>query len=345
MADYNINEEYSLMDKAKATYINGVSVLPIIRTLNLKVDDFYRDVPFKPCNRGTKHVLRRANEMVESQTRRLYQGVKATKMSTQIVVEDVVPKERVRSIDEMALVGLDEAGRVEELKQQDKSHIRRLGEDMVRSFFNGGVSEDSAEIRGLKQRLNTISDNSLENVDSCGHSSADNNSRLFIIEWDMDGDQGCFGIYPSGWMRMGELGVKSVDLGKQKVVDPNDTEKTYMAHEARHYGWTGIAVGDNLKIACLANINTDEDGSNNLISGHGSRKIMKLLNHGHFDRARTRIYCNEDIKTQFDILGNEKSNLSLTSVEVFGRWVDAFRKIPIRVLDSTVLTNSESVVS
>jgi len=344
MADYNINERWSLPDRAKAS-TDGKSVLPIINTLNLKVDDFYMDVPFKYCNRGTKHLMRRANEMAASTTRRLYSGVKATKLGTQLIYEDIVAKERVRSIDEMALAGLDEGARATELLNQDKAHIRRLGEDGVDTFINGGVSEDGTLIRGLLTRLNTISGNSLNNVASCGHASATNNSRLLIVEWNPDGDEGAFGLIPSNWMGLGQLGVKSVNLGKKEVVDPSDVEGTYMAHRARHYLYTGLAVGDNLKIACLANINTDEDGSNNFISGNGARKIMKLINNGHFDRARTRIYCNADVKTQFDILGNEKSNLSLKPVEVFGKWVDAFREIPIRVLDNVILSNSQAVVS
>jgi hypothetical protein len=282
--------------------------------------------------------------MAPSQTRRLYAGVKATKQGTQLVYEDVVKKERLRSIDEAAFDGMEEAAMKEELKNQDMAHIRQLGEDGVDAFINGGTSEDGANIRGLSQRLSTISGNSLNNVASCGHASAEYNSRIYIVEWNPDGDIGCFGLIPSAWMNSGTLGVKSVNYGKQKVTDPNDAEASYMAHEARHYLYTGLAIGDNLKIACIANINTDEDGANNFISGNGARKLVKLLNNGHFDRSRTRIYVNSDIKTQLDILGTDKSNLYLTVETVFGKPVKAFQEIPIRVIDNAVLNSSQAVV-
>jgi hypothetical protein len=343
MADYNINEHYSLPDKAKALAKDGKNVLPIIFTMNLNVDDFFKDIPFKECNRGISHVFRRDNEMAPSETRRAYKGIKSTKLGAHLVTEHIVVKQRLRSIDRMALLGLSDEAKKQELDNQDKGHQRRLGEDTVDVFFNGGIGEDGTLIRGLKERLDTISGNALGNVLSCGHSSAINNSRIYLVDWQLE--FGAYGIYPTAFMGMGDLGVKSENFKLQKVVDPNDTEASYMAFEARHTAALGLAVGDNLKIACLANINTDEDGSNNFISGNGSRKIMKLLNLGHFNLGTTRMYCNEDIKTQFDILGNEKSNLTLSSVEVFGRKVDAFRQIPIRVLDRAILNNSCAVVS
>lgn len=345
MADYNVNERWSLHERAKATFIDGKSVLPIINTLNLKVDDFFKDVPHKPCNRGLTHVIRRAHEMPSSTIRKAYSGVEASNAGSQIVVEHVVPREMVRKVDEVVLTGMDEAGIAMELESQDIRQQRKLGEDMVNAFFNGGLSEDSADVKGLSQRLDTISGNTLENVVSCGNNNASYNSSIYIVEWNMEGDEGAFGIYPSKYMGKGVLGVKTVDFGLVETVDATNVAATMMMWTARHYGWTGLCVGDNLKIARLANINTDVGGANNFISGNGSRKMIQLLNNGHFDLSRTRIYCNADIKSQIDVLGEEKSNVNLTPVEVFGKWVDAWKKIPIRMLDNAILTSTEAVVS
>ncbi len=341
MADYNINERWSMFDRSKAFTSTG-KPLPIIKTLNLKVDDFYRDVPQQVCNRGLHHLMRRQNEMTASENIVPYKGVKSTKMGTQLVTEQVVKKGRLRSIDETEFDGLDDAAKKTELRSQDEAHIRQLGEDGVYAFWHGGLAEDASNIRGLYDRLSALNPSGLNNVISLGNANASYNTSIWIIEWELK--FGCFGLIPSNWMGHGELGVKSVNEGRVKTMNPNDTERTYMAFDARHNLYTGLAVGDNLKIARLSNVNTDEDGSNNFISGYGSRKLYKLLENGHFDLSRTRIYVNPDISTQFQILGDEKGNLSLSSVEVFGRRVRAFREIPVRILDKVILTSTETVV-
>ena len=342
MADYNINERWSMYDRAKASP-DGKSVLPIINTLNLKVDDFYKDAPVKACNRGLVHLFRRKNEMTASENIVPYKGILSTKMGTQIVTEHVVKKGRLRHVDETELDGLDEAAKKAELRSQDEAHIQQLGEDGVYAFWHGGLTEDSANIRGLYDRLSALNTNGLNNVLSCGNANASYNSSIFIIEWQID--FGCFALIPSNWMGMGPLGVKSVNEGRVKSVNPDDSSRTYMGLDARHSLYTGLAVGDNLKIARLSNINTDENGSNNFISGYGSRKLYKLLENGHFDLSRTRIYVNPDIMTQLQILGDEKGNMSLSSVEVFGRRVNSFRNIPVRVLDRVIITSTEAVVA
>jgi len=341
MADYNINERWSMFDRAKASP-DGKSVLPIINTLNLKVDDFFKDVPLKVCNRGLSLVFRRKNEMTASENIVPYYGIKPTKMGTQLVTEHVVKKGRLRSIAEDELDGLDEGARKSELRSQDEAHIRQLGEDGVYAFWHGGIAEDSSNIRGLYDRLSALNPSGLNNVLSLGNANASYNSSIYIVEWQID--FGCFGLIPSSWMGHGPLGVKSVNEGRVKTVNPNDVERTYMALDARHNLYTGLAVGDNLKIARLSNINTDENGSNNFISGYGSRKLYKLLENGHFDLSRTRIYINPDLSTQLQILGDEKGNLSLSSVEVFGRRVNAFRNIPVRVIDRVIIPSTETVV-
>lgn len=341
MADYNINERWSMFDRAKA-FANGRH-LPIINTLNLKVDDFYKDVPIKQCRFGLSDTFRRKNEMTASENIVPYYGIKSTKMGTQIVVEHVVKKGRLRSIDENELDGLSLEDQKSELRSQDEAHIRQLGEDGVYAFWHGGLTEASENIRGLYDRLSALNPSGLNNVISVGNSNASYNSSIFLIEWEID--FGCWGIIPSNWMGKGPLGVKSVNEGRVKTANPNDVERTYMALDARHSLYIGVAVGDNLKIARLSNINTDEDGSNNFISGHASRKLYKLLENGHFDLSRTRMYVNPDIMTQIQILGDEKGNLSLTSVEVFGRRVVAFRNIPIRVLDKVIIPSTETVVT
>ena len=344
MANYDINEQWTLLDRSKAT-ADGKTTLPMIRIMDKKIDNFFMDVPFVECNSGLRHRVRRANQMTESTNRSFYSGVGSTKQGSQIVFEPVMLKERRREIDEDEIDTL--ANGKEELKRQDMSHMMRLGEDVVDAFFNGGVTDGAENVRGLLARLASLNPsgtgNGLDNVLSNGNSNASYNTSIFIIEWAIN--EGAYGLYPPGFMKNTELGVSARDKQKEKVLDADDSTAAFYAYVAQFKAWLGLAVGDNLKIARLSNINTDVDSASNFISGNGHRRLFELLNRGRFDRSRTRLYMNSEMKTQFDILGSDKSNLFLSSREVFGRPVDVFQEIPIRVLDNTIIKTTETVVT
>ena len=94
------NIKYTLMDRAKDT-ADGKTVLPTIQVMNrLGVDDFFNDVPFVEANMGLKHRIKRTSALPTSTNRTFYSGVAPTKVSKQIVYEDVMLKEQRREIDE-----------------------------------------------------------------------------------------------------------------------------------------------------------------------------------------------------------------------------------------------------
>lgn len=344
MSTLYINTKYTLLDRAKETS-DGKTVLPYIKVMNQLVDDFFMDVPFVEANMGLKHKIVRDTGMVASTNRTFYTGVKSSKLNKQIVYEDVMLKERRREIDEGEIDTL--ANPEVKLRQEDEAHARRLGEDVVDAFINGNRADGAEHINGLLQRLDALNPTGLNNVISNGYTNGGSTTtRLLIVEWNTDETGGAYGIMPSGnFARNAPLGVQIVDKGKEAIADTNDSTAKYYAYVAQHKAWLGLAVGNNRKIACLANINPTVGGSKSFADG-GTENLIKLLNNGRFDRNRTRIYCNTSVKTQMDIYALNKSNVLWSTTEVFGRPVTAFQgQIPIRVIDDTILTNTLAVVS
>lgn len=342
MTDYNINERWSLLDRSKA-------VTPLFRTMNLKVDGFFQEVPAVQANMGLIHRFSRDREMAASTNRAFYAGVGRTKFSKQVVYEHCMLKERRREIDEDELdtLGGDAEGKKEVLRQQDEAHIIKLGEDIVNAIFNGSVTDGGEHINGLKARLASLNPsgtgNGLNNVRSAGNANASYNSSIYVVEWNTQG--GAFLIYPPNGMANTQYGVAVRDKKKEPKLDASDSTMTYYVYVAQFKAWVGLAVGDNLKIARIANINTATSGSKNFIDGNVDNILLSVLNNGHFDRARTRIYVNEDIMTQIEIYGKDKSNLNLSTGQVFGAPVPTFRGIPIRMLDNAIISSAETVVS
>ncbi|MCK5611566.1 hypothetical protein KAR91_57375 [Candidatus Pacearchaeota archaeon] len=342
MATKYINTKYTLLDRAKETS-DGKTVLPIISVMNELVDDFFMDVPFVEANMGLKHKIVRDTGMVASTKRFFYKGVKSSKRNKQVVYEDVMLQERRREIDEDEIDTL--ANPSTKLRQEDEGHARQLGEDVVNAFINGDQDDGSENINGLLQRLSALNPTGLNNVQSNGYTAGVGTSVL-IVEWNTDESGGAYGIYPqSGFGRNAPFGVSIRDKGKEPVLDEDDSTATYYAYVAQLKAWAGLCVGNNRKIARLSNINPTI-GASKSFTDNGTQNLIKLLNNGRFDRNRTRIYVNPTIKTQMEIYGLDKTNVMWSPMEVFGREVASFQsQIPIRVIDDTILTDSQAVVS
>ena len=341
MATKYPNTKYTLLDRAKRT-ADGKRVLDIIRVMDEKVDDFFQDVPFVEANMGLQHRITRDTGMVASENRSFYQGVGSSKRNVQTVMEAIQLKERRREIDEDEVDTLGDEGRAKILRQEDESHIRKLGEDVVDGFFNSVSSSGSEFIDGIFARLASLNPSGLDNVRSNGHSGT--GTSVVMMEWNTDKTGGAFGIFPPGWMKNTAFGVMMRDKGKEHVLDEDDSTKKFYAYVAQFKAWLGLAVGNNRKIARLANINPSRSGSN-AFGDDAVEKMIELLHNGRFDRNRTRIYVNTTIAAHMDIYALNKTNVLWPTMEIFGKQVKGFQGIPIRELDTTIISNSQAVVT
>ena len=335
------NIKYTLLDRAKDT-IDGKTVLPTIQVMNLLgVDDFFADVPFIEANMGLKHRIKRTSALPASTNRTFYKGVPPTKVIKQVVYEDVMLKEQRREVDEDEVDTL--ANGSELLRQEDDSHQEALGQDVVKAFFQGGVVDGSEHVDGILQRLDALNPTGLNNVQSAGYTTGGSvTTRIIIVEWRPG--QGLYGIYPPGYMKNTQFGISARDKGKEKIIDADDSTAVYYAYCAQFKAWLGLAVGDNRKMACLANVNPTAGGTG-AIDDDLLDTLSNLMHSVMIDKSRARMYVNRSIAAQLDNYSRKKNNVFWPTTEVFGRPVKNYQGIPIRELDNAILTNTQAVVS
>jgi hypothetical protein len=342
MATKYINTKLTLLDRAKRT-AEGRRVLPILSVMNELVDDFFMDVPFVACNMGLLHKVVRDTGMVDSTNRSLYQGVKPSKRNVQPVYEHIIQKARRREIDPDELHGMDDPK--EYLRQEDEGHIRKLGEDIVYEMINGVETDGSEYCKGLLARLDALNPTGLNNVMSNGGADATNNTSVLVVEWNPAKGAGAYGLYPTGFASNGPFGIEAKDLGEVTGADEDDSTAKLELLTARFKAYAGLAVGNNRKIARLANVNSSAwDNANSFVNG-GTERLVQLLHACRFDRSRTRIYVNTTVAAQMDIYALNKTNTLWPTSDVFGRPVKMFEGMPVRELDTTIISNAQSVVS
>ncbi len=345
MTTQYINTKYTLLDRAKET-IDGKTVLPLFLVMNELVDDFFMDVPYIECNMGLAHRITRDTGMVDSTNRSFDQGVKASKVNKQVVTEHIALLERRREIDEDKIDTL--ANPKEKLRQEDERHIRKLGEDVVFQMFNSVRTDGSENINGLFQRLKALNPSGLDNVRSNGHTGGGaTTTSVLLVEWNTDETGGAHGLFPPGFIKNTTLGVAARDKGKEKVAqDATNFDAIYYAYVAQFKAWLGLSIANNRKMARLANVNPAAwDASNSFVDG-GTERIIEMLHNGRFNRERTRMYVNTTIAAQMSIYGLNKTNVIWSPGELFGRPVKMFQgMIPIREMDTTIISNTQAVVS
>jgi hypothetical protein len=344
MATKYVNTRLTLLDRAKRTK-EGKTVLPILEVMNeAGVDDFFMDVPFMEANMGLSHKIVRDTGMAVSTNRSAYEGTPVSKRNTQVVYEQTVEKTRRRHTDPTELKGLSDPKLY--MRQEDEQHIRKLGEDIVNEFINGAETSGSEYCKGLLARMDATNASTLKTVASNGGSDATNNTSVLVVEWNTDKTGGAHGIYPSGLVSNAPFGIEAKDLGLVTIVDEDDSTKYLEVLAASFAATIGLAVGNNRKIGRLANVNSSSWAHADSFVNGGVEKLIEILNEGQFDRQRTRIYVNKTIAAQMDIYALNKGNVQWPTMEVFGRHVKAFAdNIPVRVLENSILSNAQSVIT
>ncbi|KKN06908.1 hypothetical protein LCGC14_1072530 [marine sediment metagenome] len=336
MTEFNVNKQFTLLDRA-ARSIDGKRILPIISVMSKKVSDFLDDIPFIEANRGLQHQLIRDVGMASSTRRRFYGKVVSTHRPSQTSFEPIALLERRSEVDEDHIDTLENP--TQERQNQDIGHMEKLGEDLANAFFHDDPADGSEFIHGLEPRLNKLNQ-TLKNTYDGGGSGGDTTS-IYIVEWNTR--DGAMGLFPPNWMKNTRFGIAARNKGKERV---GDTEATgyYYAYVTQFKAWLGLAVGNERKIARITNLEATI-GATNSFESNGDALLIEALNLGRFDKARTRIYMNETMKTQVDIVAQRKSNVNLRIEMAFGKPVETIHGVPLRVVDNTIIINTETVVT
>ncbi len=338
MSEYNINSQFTLLERAKRS-ADGKRIQPIIDVMDkLGVQDFLKDVPYFMANQGLKHRIVRTVSRPSSTRRNFYEGVGSNITTTQVIYEPVVLFEQRSEIDEDEL---DTVENPKELRQQeDEGHIKGLMEDFVTAMFTDAKTSGSEYIDGFVARLGTLSypGHTTETLpyvwDNGGAATC---SSMYIVEW---GPRACHALYPSGRAARGTMfGIAARDKGREKILDSSD--KAFYGYVSQFKKWCGLAIHNDWKFTRIANV-VSAIGDTNSID---EDVIIQAINHGKFNIGASRIYVNPYIKSQIDKKVKDKASAAWSIVDTFGKSVPAIWGIPVRVLDESILPADESAVS
>jgi len=338
MSEYNINSQWTLLERAKRS-ADGKTILPILDVMDKRgVQDFLKDVPYFAANMGLQNRIVRTTSHPSSTRRSFYQGVGATAVTTQVVWEPLILFEQRSSIDEDHLDTVDNPK--EARRQEDEGHMAGLLEDYVTAMFTDARTSGEEYIDGFAARTSTLSypGHTTTTYPYCWNTGGTTDlSSLYIVEW---GGQACHGLYPGAKAgNTGMFGISARDKGKEPVLDSSDN--TYYAYVSQFKKWAGLAVHDDRKFCRIANIESSITSTN----GIDEDLIIQAINHGKFNLSSSRIYVNPYLKSQIDKKVKDKAGSAWSIVDTFGKAVPAIWGIPVRVLDDTILTNSETEVS
>ncbi len=343
MSTYYPNAGYTLLDRAKET-MDGKNMMKIIQVMNYYgVDDFFMDWPAIEASHGLKHKIGRTTTVPSSTRQAFDAGVRPTVTHSQTIWEDVVLFAQRRSIHDKRLDTLSPSGFKQKLQMEDDSHRRALGKDIVYNIFNDTPTSGGEYINGLLSRLDTISGNNLANVVSAGYTGGGSTTTRMIIA-ELNPNDGAYLVYPPSGMAKGPLGIFEQDKGKEPIPDPNDSVAIRYDYVAIFEAWLGMAVGNNLKIGAMVNINPTYGGTG-AIDDDFFDKLNALLAVLDLDYSRTRIYINRGLGAQLTNYNRKKNNINWPTTELFGRKVKDYMGIPIRELDNKILLNTCAVVS
>ena len=322
--EVSLNAQYTLLELAKRT--NRGETLRIAEVLNKK-NEIIQDAVWIEANQTLSHVDTRRTSLPTGTFRLANQGVATSTSGTRQITERICRLEDLSDIDEAILdLVKDKEGK---RQQEDIAHIEGLGQTFVETFFYGNAATNPERVDGLSVRedWDALADEYVYGAGGTG----DDTTSLWIIEW---GPDAVFCVYPQG----SAAGLHFEDKGKQRV--EVSTGKFAYMYESQFVQWFGIFVKDPRCVQRIANIETS--GSENTLDDND---ILEAANQlptmgGSGD---ARIYVNRTLRTQFDILAKDKSNVNYTAETAFGVAVTRFRGIPIRMAEQIV--NTETAIT
>lgn len=314
--------QLTMVELAKRT--NDQNILAISEVLS-ETNDIIKDATWVEGNQVASHVGTRRTSLPTGSHRQVNQGVATEASATKQITEPCCRLEAFSEVDE-ALIDL--APNKEEFRRnEDLAFIEGLSQTMMATLIYGNMSTDAEKIDGLATRYYVSTQ---ANVLLGGGSGSDTTS-LWIIEW---GPTKTHLFYPKG----SKVGLQMNDLGKQRVLD--GSSNPLIKWVSQFVSQYGLFIHDDRCVQRIANIETA--GSSNILDDDD---VITMLN--RMPQAGggpgTRIYINRTLKTQFDILAKDKTNVNYTSDNAFGLPVTKFRGVQVGLVEQ--ILDTETVIT
>jgi hypothetical protein len=318
-SNVTVYSQYTIAELAKRT--NNGNLIEIAEVLST-AKDFIQDAAWLEANQLVSHVGTRRTRLPSGTHRQANQGVAGETSSTRQIAEPICRLEGQSKVDEAILDVAPDKQLAR--SQEDLAFVEGLGQTMVTTCFYGNIATDAEKIDGFAVRpdYDGITDYNVRNAS--GNSTA--TTSLWIIEW---GPRAVHMIYPKG----SKAGISTNDMGKQLVNDSDTAANQYFAWFTQFVIWYGLFIHDPRYVQRILNI--EQSGSSNTLNDDDLiYALNKMPKPGGGPTAR--IYANRTMKTQFDILAKDKTNVNYFIENPFGSPMTIFRTVPIRLCEELV---------
>jgi hypothetical protein len=343
----------SLIDQMRGTGPEGAANAQVAEVMN-RLSPVYRNAMSVECNNGTRHRHKIRTSLPSSTWGRLYQGIPQSKSGYAMVEDTTGFVESRSSVDTRELAIATNPALLRQLEADGQ--IEAMTQTLESTIFYGDVITTPEQFKGLAARYNTLATGSSPSAASSqvinGGGNGSNNCSIWVVTWS---DTATTLLYPKGTSG----GIQREDKGEQRVLDANGN--AYYVKEEIFRAHCGLAVKDWRYNARICNINaTNRDAGTVDLYALLRKAFYSLqgvyqtalrtqdgkLNPNASAEGRTVIYMNRATMAALDALGTNGSQygaLRLSTMELEGRMVPAYRSIPIEVTDA--LLDTEAAVS
>lgn len=326
----------SLTDHFKSVDKNG-NIVPTIETLT-RLTPIYKDAYVEEANNGFNNLSVIRTGLPTPTWGKLYQGIPQSKSTKQQVEDTSGFVESLSTVDTRLLNYKKNPAQAR--ADEANAHMEAMSQDVQANFFYSDTASTPERFKGLSARYNTLSNTQV--IDGGGVGS--DNTSVWVVGWGR-GKTGLF--YPEG----SRAGIIREDKGEQRVND--DVGNPYYVKEEYFRQDVGVTVGDFRYNVRIANIDVSELMAGNvdlyglmrkafyqLHSTYDGEMADNYLKSGGSLGARTVIYVNRTVMQALDTQTTNDNKLELRPADLEGRMIDTYRRLPIRMTDALVNTET-----
>ena len=322
MGTLAIRDQLTLIELAKRTA--NKELLTIAEVLN-ETNEMLDNAIWVEANQLTSHVTTVRTSLPTGSWRAINEGVVEEASSTRQIVEPMGMLEAYSTVDKK-LVDIA-PNPIEFRSGEDKAFIEGLGQTLQETIIYGSRADEIREFDGFSVRPDWDA-TAHPYVWGAGGDGSDTTS-MWLVQWGVDK---VHLIYPKGSQTMG---IKRDDLGEQTVYESGNPYQAYRSHFTID---SGLVIRNPRNVQRIVNIETT--GSTNILDDD---LIIKALNQMVQRGAGAIIYCNRTLLSQLDIMAKDKSNVSWSSAEIFGKQITTFQGHPVRLVEQ--ILDSETVIT
>lgn len=316
----DVNESrMSLVEVVKRHDPDG-NLSTIAEVLN-KQNAMVADAVWREANDNYSNKTTRRSSLPSGTWRKFNQGV-ANSASETVELVDVIGILEAHSENDVDLV---QSFKDPQQARMDEAlaFVEGLSQDMATAMLYGDASADPEKFTGLAPRLDDIA--ATANVINEGGTGSDLCSA-FVVDW---GINNVYMMYP----RNSVVGLEHIDMGKVMATDSDS--KDFLAYLDIFKWKAGMVVKNHKSIGRLANI--ESTGTTNLFDEDNLITLMNRMTKG----PGRRIYVNETVMTQMEILLKDKTNVNFYKEDGLAPGpVLHFKGVPIRQMDALTITET-----